>query len=523
MAKYPGLLPKASLLLTLQFFISFVFLLKLCCTSVINPIPNFDLTSVTLSPKKTGFTLSGNLAGDWFGFSVKTAGDINKDGYDDFIIGANLKNSNRGTAYIIYGGPINSFVDIDLSITSLNPATTGFYIAGEAAGDLFGVSVSAAGDINKDGYADMIIGAPGKNAAYVIYGKPSYTTNIELSVTPLDPATTGFKITGVASGDQFGMSVSTAGDINKDGYADMVIGAQINNYDRGAVYVIYGKPSYTSNFNLGTTPLNSATTGFTIIGNVPGDRFGCSVSEAGDVNGDTYDDIVIGAEFKNYYRGYAYVVYGKANPVDIDLSGSTVLDPASTGFLISGENLGDHIGFSVSKAGDVNGDGYGDIIVGGYGVNSAAGGAYVIYGRSNLANIILANGPLDPATTGFKMSGGAAGDHLGSAVSTAGDMNGDGYDEILVGADWWNSKRGKAYVIYGSGTPQNFDFSSGIVLDPQSTGFTITGAAGTQNLGYGVGIAGDINQDGFPDILVGMYMKNSGRGAVNVIHAGILG
>ena len=502
---------------TLQFFISLSFL-SICSTV---PIPNFDLTSVTLDPKKTGFTISGNTGSDWFGFSVKTAGDINKDGYADFLIGAPQKFNNQGMVYVIYGGPTNSFADIDFSGSgSLNPATTGFTIKGNAQGDQLGISVSTAGDINQDGCDDIIIGAPGKSTAYVIYGKTAYTTNIDLSVTNLNPTTTGFKIKGV-DGAQFGYSVSTAGDINKDGRADMIMGSHMLSSERGSAYVIYGKTSYSSDFDLSVTPLISSSTGFTITGNLAGDHFGFSLSAAGDVNKDAYDDIVIGGDNKDNGRGYVYVIYGKANPVDINLS-SASLAPASTGFLIAGENAYDHFGFSVSKAGDVNKDGYADILVGGWGVNNAAGGAYVIYGRSNadLAYLNLATASLDPASTGFKISGSADGDHLGSAVSTAGDMNGDGYSDILVGADWFNNQQGAAYVIYGKAAPGNVVLGT-TALDPDTTGFTIKGAGAKNNLGFGVGIAGDINKDGFSDILVGAYKKNSEAGAVYVVHAGI--
>jgi hypothetical protein len=279
--------------------------------------------------------------------------------------------------------------------------------------------------------------------------------------------------------------------------------------------VIYGKPSYTANFVLSANPLIPSSTGFVITGNIAGDHFGFPVSAAGDVNKDTYDDIVIGSEFKDSFRGIIYVVYGKANPVDIDLSGSTVLDPASTGFVASGENQGDHFGFAVSEAGDVNKDGYADILVGAWSANSA----YVIYGGPTLANIILANGPLNPATTGFRVSGFASGDHFGCAVSRAGDMNGDGYGDILVGADWFNSQQGAAYVIYGKAAPENIVLQT-TQLDPDTTGFMMKGAGANNNLGFRVGFAGDINKDGFPDILVGAYRKNSDAGAVYVIHAG---
>ncbi len=169
-----------------------------------------------LDPKTTGFNITGSAPGNGLGGSVKTAGDINNDGYEDIIVGA----SNLGAAYVIYGGP--TLPDIDLNLTTLDPATTGFMIRGKS-GESLGSAVSIAGDINNDGFDDIIIG-DAQGTVYVIYGGPkSSMSNIDLSSLPLDPATTGFMITGNAAGDQFGQAVSTAGDINHDGYGDIIV------------------------------------------------------------------------------------------------------------------------------------------------------------------------------------------------------------------------------------------------------------------------------------------------------------
>ena len=134
---------------------------------------NIDLSSQTLIPSTTGFMITGNAANDRFGWSVSTAGDINNDGYDDIIIGAANKNSIQGAAYVIYGGPKSTMTNILLATQTLDPQNTGFMITGNAAADYFGISVRTAGDINNDGYDDIIVGAYYKNsqrgAAYVIY------------------------------------------------------------------------------------------------------------------------------------------------------------------------------------------------------------------------------------------------------------------------------------------------------------------------------------------------------------------
>jgi len=171
---------------------------------------------------------------------VSTAGDIDNDGFDDIIVG-----SNRNLAYVIYGGENSKMTNIVLSTQTLDPQNTGFMITGEASTDNCGKSVGAAGDINNDEYADIIIGASGKNtrqgAAYVIYGGPkSSRANINLSSQPLDPLATGFKITGTTANNYFGWSVSTAGDINKNGVSSIIIGAYATSSNKGAAYVISG-------------------------------------------------------------------------------------------------------------------------------------------------------------------------------------------------------------------------------------------------------------------------------------------
>ena len=196
----------------------------------------------------------------------------------------------------------------NIELANLN-GTTGFKLSGVAAYDLSGFSVSAAGDINGDGMADLIIGAhradpngSDSGASYVVFGKDTATAgdfpaNLELST--LD-GTTGFKLSGVAADDYSGHSVSAAGDINGDGIADLIIGAygaDPNGTDSGASYVVFGKDTATAgNFpaNLDLSTLNG-TTGFKLSGVAADDRSGFSVSAAGDINGDGVADLIIGA------------------------------------------------------------------------------------------------------------------------------------------------------------------------------------------------------------------------------------
>jgi len=416
---------------------------------------NIDTSSPALDPATTGFTITGNAVNDAFGERVSRAGDIDNDGYDDFIIGVPAKEGGRGAAYVMYGGPKPSLLNIDLSTTTLNPAR-GFMIRGANGGDEFGWSVNPAGDLNKDDYDDIIIGAPVRNgvqgAAYVIYGGPKSSISlIDLSSVTLNPTSTGFTIIGNSAGNLFGRWVNTAGDINNDGYDDIIIGAPGFNGGKGASYLIYGREkSLSSNIDLSLLALDPSTTGFTITGEIAGDQLGLSVSTAGDINKDGFDDIMIGANTKNNNKGVVYVIYGgpKSSLPNIDLA-TTALSPTA-GIIITGSD-NDLLGWPVTPGGDINGDGFPDMIIGGYGHDSHRGAVYVMYGSSNslLSNIDLGSTPLDPLTTGFTLLGNSIGDTFGFSAN-AGDINNDGYNDLIIGAYGKNSASGIAYVIHAS-------------------------------------------------------------------------
>jgi len=414
----------------------------------------FSDMTVNGLPQASGFRVIGNAAGDCFGASVSSAGDLDKDNFDDIIVGAPSKNGNTGAVYIIFGATYTAHLDIDLSTTSLYPTTSGFMIIGSAAGDLFGASVSSAGDVNHDGFADIIIGAPGKNggkgAAYVIYGKPkgSLWTVFDLSTTSLDPATTGFTITGNAAGDRLGYAVGPAGDVNNDGNADIVIGAPGKNGNTGSAYVIYGKLSFSSSYsNLDPTTLDPATTGFGIGGKQPLDMFGSSCGNAGDMNNDGKNEIFVAAKQGNMNQGEVSIIYGQASASlsNIDLS-TTVLVPTSTGFTITGDATSGGFGFSVAPAGDVTGDGYADIIIGALSETTV----YVIYGGSTASrqDVPLASTTLDPLVNGFAIAG-LSSSAFGYSVSIAGGFELNGETGLLVGAPQASSY-GDAYVIFPS-------------------------------------------------------------------------
>src|SRR3954447_4440198 len=223
--------------------------------------------------------------------------------------------------------------------------------------------------------------------------------------------------------------------------------------------------------------LNSANV--RIDGAAGADRSGFAVSDAGDVNGDGRADVIIGAyQAQNHTRpdsGSSYVIYGQANPSNIDLLALT----PSQGFQIDGAAAFDESGFAVSGAGDTNADGFADVVIGSESASNnsrtSSGSAYVIYGHASNSNIDLLT---LPAARGFRIDGATPFEHTGTSVSSAGDVNGDGRADVIVGADFAdNNSRtdsGSAYVIYGEATPANID----TVALTSSQGFRIDGAAG---------------------------------------------
>ena len=231
-----------------------------------------------------------------------------------------------------------------LNLSSLD-GKTGFKINGEAASDASGFSVSGAGDVNGDGFADLIIGADyaspngtHSGASYVVFGKAGgFTTPLELSTLN---GVNGFKINGEAGGDLAGFSVSAAGDVNGDGFADLLIGAKgadPNGSFSGASYVVFGKTcvSATGTFELST--LNGVN-GFKINGEAAGDQSGNSVSAAGDVNGDGFADLLIGAFSAspngNSNSGASYVVFG-SSPIALSKDHKTATFPDTDGDIVS--------------------------------------------------------------------------------------------------------------------------------------------------------------------------------------------
>ncbi len=421
---------------------------------------------------ENGFVINGEDTDDFSGISVSLAGDFNGDEINDLIIGASGADpdaqSRAGKTYIIFG---NRYFPSSLHLSALN-SENGVVINGENTNDNAGKSVSSAGDFNNDGIGDLIIGAYGAETitgkSYVVLGSTRGLPNNPFDLATLNEEN-GFVLNGETIGDSSGAHVSSAGDVNGDGIDDLIIGAYTADsgiiFNAGKSYVVFGTTDeLPSPFHLSDL---DGLNGFVIHGENDSDNAGVSASSAGDVNGDGVDDLIIGAYKADSdgrpNTGKSYVVYGSttafSNRLKLrDLNGEN-------GFVINGENTNDFLGGSVSSAGDVNGDGFSDLIIGATGADSGAGKSYVVFG--NLTSCLSKSLNLDTLNgeNGFVINGEKAGDNAGISVSSAGDVNGDGIDDLIIGAysaDHNNeSNAGKSYVVFGINNNDDMIFEDG--------------------------------------------------------------
>jgi hypothetical protein len=412
----------------------------------------------------------------------------------------------------LFVGAAQAEFDPQFELSSLSGAS-GAVLNGEAALDESGTSVSLAGDVNGDGIDDLIIGAPYattgaqySGATYVVFGNNQGLSHpFELSAVD---GNNGYVATGVAIFDFSGFSVSGAGDINNDGIDDVAVGAPSaspGDQEAGVSYVVYGSnQGLPSPLSLGDL---NGDNGFAINGVGNYSNSGTSVSAGGDLNDDGIDDLVVGSPVSG--AGTVYVVYGEDQnlPHPFNLAGLVSGD----GFKINGAAQGDSLGTSVSAAGDINGDGIDDLILGAplagpQGNNP--GIAYVVFGNALGLPLSLNLSGLQ-SSSGFAINGVNVGDELGTSVSGAGDVNGDGIADLIVGApkaDPNGDDSGAAYVVFGS----NLGLTHPLALADLdgSNGFAMAGVSAGDRLGWSVSYAGDINQDGIDDIVIGAALAD---------------
>jgi hypothetical protein len=374
----------------------------------------------------------GRSSFEHFGFCISSAGDFNNDGFDDFIVGSYEANH----AYIFLGGE------------SLD-TEPGLILSSPEGSQWFGENVSFAGDVNSDGFSDVIVGDIVNGSARVFLGNRDMDKVSSIN----------FHLTNPNS--SYGNCVSSAGDFNGDGFDDIIVGDP----GAGRAFVYFGG-----------NPMNTVSD-LTLRGEESGDKFGIAVSYAGDVNRDGFSDIIVGAPWFDYPNGRVYIYYGNSSPDDVpDI------------IINSGQSR--WIGYYISGAGDLNRDGYDDIMVG---VPYLGNGWELSY-----VNIYYGGKAMDAEEDIILSEMDYA---FGTGVSGAGDLNNDGYDDILIckGEFVFPGLGGFIYIFHGG---PEMDTIPDLILPAKDQLFW-------DDENYEFSIAGDVNKDGFTDIIIGSSVRSA--------------
>lgn len=421
---------------------------------------------------------------DIAGSSVSIIGDIDNDGLADLLIGApnaDHMKLNNGKAYLIMSS--------SQGIASANLSSSDVIFFGELDEDRAGTKVAGVGDVNADGYDDFMIGAPqndrggpGAGAAYLFFGKTSGWNGYK-NLSDAD-----LIIYGEAIQDELGASFDKAGDVNGDGIGDIVLASSKNDEndpESGKVYIIFGKKTGWP------SEMNVSNADFSITGESKSHNAGNVVSWAGDINGDDLDDILIGADKADSNNGRVYVLFGRYGgwPIGQNLSQADAS--------IYGENT-DFIGLGLAGPGDINGDGYADIVIGApydtsHGGGSMRGMILIYFGKASG----WSHGITYATCDGLYYSNRDF-DTAGQFVSRAGDVNGDGYNDFLVGAENANTAvKSRSFLFLGKtgGWSTNSEITTGcdLYFDDETANVRAVVVSG----------GGDANGDGYDDILIG--------------------
>lgn len=418
------------------------------------------------NPANATAVLESNQAGAWLGSVVASAGDVNGDGYSDVLACASKFDNGQtdeGAVFVYYGSA--------LGINAAEPTI----LEADQKEARFGAYASSAGDVNKDGYSDIVVGAhmydkgqTDEGAVFVYYGSAQGISKVASLVLEANQ-----------SGASFGSVVGMAGDVNGDGYSDIVVGASLydkGQADEGVAFIYQGSAA-------GLNPV-----AVVLEENQASSMYGYRVNGAGDVNGDGYSDILVSARLYDKGQtdeGAVFVYHGSA--LGITAVAARVLES---------NQASAYLGHSVASAGDINGDGYGDIILGASMYDNGQineGAAFVHYGSAQGVNTVAA----------LTLEKNQSEAQFGNSVASAGDVNGDGYADVIVGSLFYDngqSNEGAAFIYQGS--------AAGLSANPAST---LEGNQVAAQLGNIVASAGDVNGDGYSDVIAGVPLYDQGQ------------